>query len=438
MIFMQRDSEQKGRKTMRRGILRITAKLAALGIAVTLMACGSSGGDPNTLGGGGPGDPGSSGGTGPGGPGDPGSSGGASSGDPGSSGGPVNVDPRVVNYTAAMRTASLKLVGELPSLTDIKSLDGKSQADQKTAYEAFIDKILTGDPRFAARMIQWWRDTLKTGPIANAPQGSPSFDTAATYAAMVVVNDQAYTDLFTATTNTCPTYANGTFTPASCQNGAPTAGILTDPGLMAQYYANMAFRRVRFIQETFVCSKMPAEFGASTPMGAGLYTSPWDFNSITGKTNTPTAKIDFQDTSAVICANCHTTINHIAPLFSYFDAKGAYTAGTIQVMTPVPGNPKTVIGDWLPAGKQTFAWRNNVPVTDIPSLGAAIAKDPAVAHCAVDRIWNWAFSRGDIVNDLATIPPAVTDSLVADFTGNGFKLKRAIRNVFTSDDFVKF
>jgi hypothetical protein len=425
---------------MRRGILRITAKLAALGIAVTLMACGSSGGDPNSLGnGGGPGDPGS-GGNGPGGPGDPGSpggpGGGASSGNP-DPGPPVNVDPRAVNYSAAMRTASLKLVGELPTLADMKTLDGKSEADQKTAYEAYIDKLLTGDPRFAARMIQWWRDTLKTGPIANPPQGSPSFDTAATYAAMVVVNDQPYTDLFTATTNTCPTYANGTFTQANCANNAPTSGILTDPGIQAQYFANMAFRRVRFIQETFVCTKMPAEFGASTPMGAGLYTSPWDFNSITGKTNTTTAKIDFQDTSAVICANCHTTLNHIAPLFSYFDKNGAYQTA-IQVKTPVPGNPTTVIGDWLPAGKQTFAWRVNTAVTDIPSLGQAISKDPAVAHCAVDRVWNWAFSRGDIVNDLATIPPAITDSLVQDFTSNGYKLKRAIRNVFTSDDFVKF
>src|SRR5262249_53574403 len=155
----------------------------------------------------------------------------------------------------------------------------KSEADQKVAYEAYIDKLLTGDPRFSTRMIQWWRDTLKTGPLGGTPaQGAPSFDTAATYAAQVVVNDQAYTDLFTATTNTCPTYPNGTFTAASCTNNAPTAGILTDPGIQAQYFANMAFRRVRFIQETFVCTKMPAEFGASTPMGAGLYTSPWDFN----------------------------------------------------------------------------------------------------------------------------------------------------------------
>ncbi len=431
-MAMERHAEQKGRHTMRRSILRLSAKLAALGIAASLMACGSGSDDPNALGNGGTsGDPGSSGGAGGGG------------GGGGASGGPVEqppayVDTRVFDYGAAMRSASLKLTGELPTLADVKTLDGKAQADQKVTYEAYIDKILTSDPRFATRMIQWFRDTFRTGPMGgNARQGAPSYDTAATFAAMVVINDQPYTDLFTTATNTCPTYAGGTFTPASCPGTAPTAGVLTDPGLMSQFYANMAFRRVRFIQETFACTKFPAELGASTPMGAGLYTSPWDFQTVTGKTNTPNAKIDFQDTSSIICANCHTTINHMAPMFAFFDANGAYQTA-IQVKTPSTGNPTSVLGDWLPAGKQTFAWRNGVAVTDIPSLGAAIAADPAVAHCAVDRVWNWALSRGDIVNDLASIPPAVTDPLVKDFTGNGMKLKRVIRNVFTSEDFTKF
>jgi hypothetical protein len=47
-------------------------------------------------------------------------------------------------------------------------------------------------------------------------------------------------------------------------------------------------------------------------------------------------------------------------------------------------------------------------------------------------------SRGDIVNDLATVPPVVTQALAQDFSTNGMKMKRLIRNVFTSDDFVKF
>jgi hypothetical protein len=402
--------------------------IAALGIAAFASGCGSSGSD--TLGGGTGSDPNVNN-PGAGGTPTPGQSGqGGSSG-----GGQAQLDARKVDYGEALRTASLKLVGELPTLADIKALE--AAADKKAFYEQAIDKMLA-DPRFGERMIQWWRDTLKTGgPAAN---GRPSFETAATFAAMVTVQDRPYTDLFTATSGTCPTYdANSkTFTAANCAGNAPTAGLLTDPGLMAQYAANMAFRRVRFIQETFVCSKFPTEF-TQTPqqMGAGAYTSPWPFTSVTGGTG-PNIRINFQDTSSVVCANCHTTMNHQAPLFAYFDDNGAYTPGQIQVKTPSQGNPTSRLEDWLPQGQQDFAWRMGKPVTSIPQLGQEIAKDPDVARCAVNRIWNWGMSRGDIVNDLATVPPVVTDPIVQQFTAGGYKLKSVIRAVFTAEDFVKF
>ncbi len=347
------------------------------------------------------------------------------------------LDSRVLDYGEALRTASLKLVGDLPTMVQIQALEAASTpAQQATLYAADIDAMLA-DARFSEQMIQYWRDTFKTGdPGVTPTMGQPDFDTAATFAAMVVVQGQPYTNILTASSGTCPTYANGTFTAASCTNNAPTSGVLTDPGLQAQYFAHLAFRRVRFVQETFVCSPFPAEYSTSpVPMGSSLYTSPWPFTSIAGG---PTADINFQDTSAVICANCHTTLNHIAPLFAYFDDNGKYVAGTIQVQTPIVPPVTSVLSDWLPAGQQTFAWRDGTAVTDIPSLGQAIAADPDVAMCAVNRIWDWAFNRGDIVNDLATVPTDVTQSYVHDFTTNGMNLQKIIREIFTSDDFVRF
>jgi len=415
----------KGREQMRQ--LRW---LTATALTVALSACGN-GGSGTLTGGNGETTGAANGGSDPGSP----AQGGTPQGDDGGNGADPNantnpnIDARKVNYGEALRTAALKLVGDLPTLADVNSVT------DATSYGAMIDKYLA-DPRFVVRQLQWWRDTLKTGqPGMKTGNGLPSFDTAATFATEVVVNDRPYTDVLTATTNTCPTFAGGTFTDASCTNGAPTSGVLTDPGIMSQYYANMAFRRVRFIQETFVCSKMPAEF-SPTPqvMGSGAYTSPWNFNSITGGS---TAKINFQDTSAVICANCHTTMNHIAPLFGHFDMNGVYTATKFSVQVPSSGNPTATLTDWLPAS-EGFAWRNGKAVTDIPSLGKAIAADPAVAQCIVTREWNYAMSRGDVVNDTATVPSVVTDSLVQDFTQNGMKIKRLLRNIFTADDFVKF
>jgi len=266
-----------------------------------------------------------------------------------------------------------------------------------------------------------------------------SLETAPTYAAELVVKDQPITNLFTATTNTCPTLsADGTtFTDASCPvaNGLKTAGVLTDPGAMAQFYSNMSFRRARWIQESFVCTKFPAEYSAKpVTMGNGQYTSPWDFNSITGGASAP---INFQDTSSVICANCHTTMNHFAPLFAYFDAAGVYQT-SIQVFTPTPANPKSQLSDWLPAG-QNFYWRNGgTQVTDITGLGAQIAADPAVQKCQVQRAWNWAMSKTDIVNDLAVVPDSTISDAMTVFTSSNMTLKPVLKAIFTSDDFVKF
>ena len=206
-----------------------------------------------------------------------------------------------------------------------------------------------------------------------------SLDTAPTFASELVVQDKPFTDLFTAATNTCPTLdpATGVFTDATCAvaNGLTGSGVLTDPGAMAQFYSNMAFRRVRWVQETFVCTKFPAEY-SPTPvaMGNGQYVSPWPFDSITGGTDKTVAPINFKDTSSVVCANCHTTMNHIAPLFAHFNMSGVFQT-TIQVQTPVPMTPTTKLTDWLPSG-QGLSWRFSKPVTNLVDLGQGDRRRP--------------------------------------------------------------
>jgi hypothetical protein len=428
---------------MRRGTLRTPLRtpawtLAAFGLAVALTnaACGSSE-DPNTV---------NPGGTDPGTNPNPNPSGTATTPPTPEEQVRQILDARKADYGEALRTASLKLRDTLPSLAEIKTIEGApDDAAKKVAYEKLVDDMIAS-PQFAAVMVKFWKDTFRTGQVGAVQMNMASKDTAANFAAQVVVDARPYSDLFTAKTNTCPTFdpATGAFTPAGCAAGpapamaGPTVGVLTDPGILAQYFANMAFRRVRFIQETFACSKFPAEYSKTpTPLGNGTYTNPRSFDDITGKKNTPTAKIDFQDTSAVICANCHGSLNTQATLFLNYDDKG-YLQAASQVDVPVPGNPKAKTTDYMPPGKEVFAWRIDKPVTDLTGYGAAIAADPEVGRCAVNRIWNYAMSRGDIVNDLATIPNAVTEPYVKDFAANGQKLKETIRGIFKSEDFTKF
>lgn len=355
------------------------------------------------------------------------------------------LDQRKKSYTEALRTASFKLVGNAPTLQQIEDL--KSSADQKTAYEAQIDAMMA-EPRFAKRMIAFWQSTMRMGGPAGG--GKPSRDTAPTFAARLTVEGTPLTSLFTATTNTCPTFDGTTFTNGDCTNGPVTAGILADPGLQSQYYGNLAFRRVRFFQETFACRKQPAELSAMpTPIGTSgqSYTSPWDFNSIAGTDNG--GRIDFHDISSAICANCHGSSNHRAPLFANFDEAGAYKP-TIQVQVPVAMLPFAEMSDWLPQTgtpsgmPEVPAWKID-PVTKIPiftkdltELGAAMAADDEVMSCAVSRVWNYAMSKGDIVVDAANVAPEVITPLYKGFKQNGYNLRSVVRAVFVHEDFVRF
>lgn len=334
------------------------------------------------------------------------------------------LDERVVDYSEALRTASLKLVDLTPTLTQIKRV--AAAADPRSEYEALIDELIA-DPRFARRMIRWWRDTFR--------QGGGALDTAPVFAARLLAEGRSYTELFTAAQNTCPSYdaEAESFVDGDCDNGVTIhAGVLTNPGVMEQFYGNMAFRRARWVQEIFACNKFPAE-QSSDPVDLGdgaIYSAPWPFEAL------PTEPIDFQDTSSVVCANCHATMNRIAPLFGNFDEQGAWQ-DSIQVMTPTaPDATTTELAHWLLPGEPT-AWRIGVEVADLPAFGVALAQDPDVTACMAARLWNFAMSKEDIVSGMATVPNSVIAAYVEQLAVGG-NMKAVLTAIMKSEDFVSF
>jgi hypothetical protein len=336
---------------------------------------------------------------------------------------------RQTDYNAALKIAALRLTGDLPTMTEINQIAlAADDAAKKTAYESLIQQYMAR-PAFANQIFRFWRDTFKMGE-------TPMLDTAPALAAKISVENGSYMDLFTLNSNNCPSFDGTTFTPAACANGGPVAGVLTNPGVHSLFTSNLAFRRTRWVQEIFDCLKFPAEVSPTgTEVGGpSLYTGVWPFTSIAGTTNG--GRINFLDVSAVICANCHTTINHIAPLFANYDANGVYQT-SIQVTTPLDGAPLAMMSDYLPTG-ETTAWRYQKPAADIPALGVQMAADPDVAKCGVARIWNWALGKTDIVETLQEVPIETIQTQLDAFTASGFKMKDLIYAVFTHEDFVKF
>lgn len=338
---------------------------------------------------------------------------------------------RTTDFNAALRIAALRLTGDLPKVSEINAVAAAPADGKRAAYETIIHDYI-GRPAFAKEMFYFWRDTFKIG-------GTAAFDTAPAFAAKLSVENGSYMDLFTKAANNCPTFNEGTsvFTDAECVNGGPKAGVLTNPGVMASFFGNLAFRRVRWVQETFDCVRFPAEAtGAPVDVGgASPYTGVWPFTTIASPKNGG-GRVDFQDVSSAICANCHQTLNHQAPLFANYDMTGAFKT-TISVPTPLEGAPLAKITDWLPPG-ETTAWRYQKPAADLPAFGAAMAADPEIAKCGVARMWNWALGKTDIVDTLQEVPAETIQAQIDAFTQNGFKMKDLIFAVFTSEDFVSF
>jgi len=173
---------------------------SAIAITTTMALVGCAGLGGSSTGGGGDDDNGSGSGSGSGS--DQGSGSGSGSGDEWQQ----RLDQRQYNYPAALRTASLRLTGDLPTVAQVEQLAGAT--DMKAAYEALITGMLT-DARFTRQMLGFWRDTFKMGGAADL-DGAPAFAT------QLTVGNLSSDQLFIATTGTCPTVSGTTITAGNC------------------------------------------------------------------------------------------------------------------------------------------------------------------------------------------------------------------------------
>jgi hypothetical protein len=337
---------------------------------------------------------------------------------------------RMRDYSAALKAAALRLTGDLPTLAEIRQIaDGADDAARRAAYQSLLRDYLAR-PSFARQMFYFWRDAFRVG-------GTPELDTAPALAAKLSATNGSYLELFTRDTANCPTFdeATATFSDAECSNGGPKAGVLTDPGVMATFVSSFGFRRVRWVQETFACARFPVEIsGPPRDVGGILpYLGVWPFGS--GASPSTGGRINFQDVESTVCMNCHQTLNHIAPLFAYYDETGVYR-NTIAVHTPFDG-PVATRADYLPA-TETTAWRYGVQALDLPALGAAMAADDDVISCGVARIWNWALGKTDIVDSQQEVPRETIAAQIAAFKTSGYRIKDLVFAVFDSEDFTRY
>lgn len=370
---------------------------------------------------------------------------------------------RQIDYFRALRIASLKLRGSLPTLAEIRELQASFSPGE--TYAAIIRRILDGKRADGTdisphpvlpQMQNFWRNTLVLDAPPNADIGASDRESAPLFAAMVTLSDtRPYTQLFDSNSNECwtlngsgvPTMGACACTGGTCFTGAaPNAGIIANPAFQAANYGNMSFHRVRMIQEIFVCRPMPAE-----PSGIwdATYTPP-----VGGVL--PATPIQFSSTDSVVCANCHQTINKQAPLFSTIDDKGVTRACAdpatcdYQVMVPVSPVRAMRLADLLVLsnGVPQLGWRAGAPAGNLSQFGSAMAADPEVARCMVSRLWYFLMSRREIAIDPVRPPSSMVNQWLAVLNASTDPisgaprapktLKAVLLSMLTSDDFVRF
>jgi hypothetical protein len=354
-------------------------------------------------------------------------------------------------------------------------------------------------------MFHFWRNTLRQGgpSLLTARFGnsttmkSVNLDTGPSFATMLISEERDMRQLFTAQQDTCPLYnvSTGAINKADCfvNNGATMAqpgsnvpaqnqaGILTNPGFLAQYYSNFGFRRARMIQEMFACTRYPAEL-STTPkqIGPYLYSSPWpDGGGVSNAAPGQQANFNFTVRPRMVrggtvltppnneavdfktdCQNCHTSLNHRAPMFAMFDEVGFRDQNnTFLVTSTASGSPFAQIQEYLfqcnptasdgspnPTCAGALAWRfensrfdiGGTAMPDFPGFGRDMAADPQVARCFMIRAWNYAYSRDDVVNELALVPNTVIQELTDYFVQNNYNYKKALLKLYTSANYIRF
>ncbi len=247
-----------------------------------------------------------------------------------------------------------------------------------------------------------------------------------------------------------------------------------------QFYSNFGFRRARLIQELFACTRYPAELtNMPQQLGPYLYSSPWPPDSVSNNSaghqpvfidsvrprrlrdgavqSGNTEYVDFRHD----CQNCHSTLNHRAPMFGIFDQVGYRDPNNLLMVTSTAtGSPFASIQEYLyecnptaqdtmpnPTCASALAWRyggakfdfaGSPEMPDFPSFGKTMAADPQVAKCFMIRAWNYAYSRDDVVNDLALVPDDVVADLTTFFVQNNYNMRAALNKLYTSSNFIRF
>ncbi len=261
------------------------------------------------------------------------------------------------------------------------------------------------------------KDPELYGAWSQALREDAAEQTLRTIAQHLVLNDRAYSELFT-TRQTQLDRALGVVyqVPVSSADGweahtfeadGPRAGILTHISILAlhsQAARSSPTNRGRFVRESLLCETVPAP-PANIDFSAVEQAGP----------DAPTARhrLAVHDRQPA-CASCHELMDPIGFGLEQFDAIGGFRTTELGAVIDTSGE------------------LDGVPFADAKGLGEAVAKHPSLAPCFVDHVYRYAVAR-----EIEAGEAALVDWLATRFEDGGQSVRSLLLDLVRTDGFRK-
>jgi hypothetical protein len=301
--------------------------------------------------------------------------------------------------TRALIRASIDLRGARPSLAELDRID-----TDPDAYDELVAAFMA-DPRFEARMVDFWAEVFLTRTDRFAFQASdfgradePAFarsvgEEPIRMAARLAAEGAPWTDLVTADwtmanrvlTDIWPVEAIGDpdpsgWFPAVYTDGRPAAGVLASNGMWWRYTStdsNANRKRANQISRVLLCNDYllrPIDFDRDVNL--------LDADAVQDAISTDPG-----------CVNCH---NSLDPIAAYLFGFWAYNQESwIESTTYHPARER-LYDDYLGVAP---AWYG-APGSGLSDLGHQIAGDPRFPDCAVERVYTGLLRRDADLADI--------------------------------------
>jgi hypothetical protein len=327
------------------------------------------------------------------------------------------------NYTQAQMQAALRLSAEIlinrdPTPAEMQTLTNGNFATYQTLITSYLNT-----PAFQAEQLTYYQDLFGMSGQTNTTFPDINYDEPANLATYLVVNNQDFRQVLTATYCVndsmqqipCSAFSN----PADATTQA--AGVLTTRAFLQNAAGPFNLHRVNKAFEVFACRNYLLSPDIRDP---GISQS-----EISGTVKT----FNCADATACnpVCFSCHKNLNSRASLFYNFDLTGMYNlnpSSAVITQTDVVGTPSTV-ADLLVPGAQAAYFGQVVP--NLRQYAMLFSRNKDFRDCLAQRLSN------QLLGGQPTDPllPAMQD--IRDHIDlNGFNVKSILLEVAGHPAFV--